>query len=260
MTAPVESTFPIRIAEIEKRRTMLGLSLNGLANKAIVSARTLQRIMAGERAALATIKKLADALGTTCPEMIEGSSPSEQQMTVVNSPQPGTLGKLITLIAPIPFDLVDETTDIPKLLRRLADIIDQQGPASLLTIKQGSFALDLLFATDADVRSLIAAFCRYELLELVITAIQLHFDIELPSIIRSFAPWAPITMEMMDDLKRQTIVARLAPDKIVVFLQDQAIGPTWTGRISVQGDERYLEHFYRSSWDRLTQSNSNTSA
>jgi transcriptional regulator with XRE-family HTH domain len=249
MTEPVQSTFPIEISEFERRRTFLGLSLNGVARKAIVSAKTLQRLMAGERAALATIKKLADALGTTCPELIDGPLPTDLQMSVVSTDKISSMGHVLTLVAPIPFELADETTDVPKLLRRLADIIEQQGTVSLVAVRQSSLAIKLLVGLEVDVRSIVAAFCRYQLLELAIAELRIPSNIDLASMVRSFASENQISVKTDLFYGYESIIVKMSPDKMVGFDRTSRSADFWIGTMWGPGDERSQEQLILAKWN-----------
>ena len=71
---PKKGTHPVIAVEVERLMKERGLTLEALANKALVSEKNLRRNLKGQRATLITIKKIADALETT-PNSIRADSP-----------------------------------------------------------------------------------------------------------------------------------------------------------------------------------------
>ena len=61
--------YPVRAIELDQLRQERGLSLERLAKKAKIHIKTLNRILAGQKARLSTIHLLAETLGVSCDHL-----------------------------------------------------------------------------------------------------------------------------------------------------------------------------------------------
>ncbi len=104
--------FQADIKKLESLRIARGWSREQFADKAIVSTRTLDSILAGKQAVLSTLSKLAKALDTPVQTIVDGF---EQE-----SPQrPADRRWTITITISGPYDKYDETKDLPEFLTKI---------------------------------------------------------------------------------------------------------------------------------------------
>jgi transcriptional regulator with XRE-family HTH domain len=102
--------FQADLKKLENLRIARGWSREDLADKAIVSTRTLDSIMAGKQAVLSTFAKIAKALETPVNTIIHDfelpQKPEERRWTV-------------TISISAPYDAYDETKELPEFLKKL---------------------------------------------------------------------------------------------------------------------------------------------
>jgi transcriptional regulator with XRE-family HTH domain len=119
-----QRTFKAKTDVIEAARIKRGWTLFDLANKAIVSSRTLDSVMAGAPAVISTYRKIATALAVPVESIIQGNQEAEK-------PKGKRLKMSLTISVPYEdFDECKQLLTMDGLLRRLLGNIDLQPEAA----------------------------------------------------------------------------------------------------------------------------------
>jgi transcriptional regulator with XRE-family HTH domain len=144
--------FKANHPKLESLRIARGMSRQKLADKAIVSPRTLDSIVAGKQAALSTFSKLAKALDAPVESILEGYEdpvvPEERLWKV-------------TITISTPFDRFDETKDLPVFLSRLYSLLGGDG-VSFINVKPGSTKINVAL-TNEQVFKIVTAYLTSKL-------------------------------------------------------------------------------------------------
>lgn len=140
---------------IRRLREAKGWSQQALADKAVVSFKTISSLEQGKRAQLSTFRKVADKLGVEPGELIEQDDPAPPPDT-----PPATLQDKrvrITLTLSIPFQDFDETEGIDLLSAFVRAVINGKNAIAITDVVPSSVKLTMLVDED-DVPRLLRAF------------------------------------------------------------------------------------------------------
>lgn len=174
--------------KVRELREAKGWEQEVLADKADCSLRTVQKIEGGAKCYKATLTRLADALGTAYWRLLSNPSPPESEVNLY----PPLRAELVIIVRG---DLkeIDETTDLPELLRKIAELAKLRDVVEVLKVERSkSFEVGLEL-TESDVIRLLAAFHNGE--QLAALGIQ---DIRVLRVIGDKEPPAPLTDEDVD--------------------------------------------------------------
>jgi len=144
--------FKANHPKLESLRIARGMSRQKLADKAIVSPRTLDSIMAGKQAAISTFSKLAKALDAPVESILEGYEDPDAPIE--------RLWK-VTITISTPFDRFDETKDLPVFLSRLSSLLGGDG-ISCINVKPGSTKINVDLTND-QVINIVTTYLRRRL-------------------------------------------------------------------------------------------------
>ena len=169
--------FKANVDKLESLRIARGWSREALADKALVSTRTLDSLMAGENGVLSTFAKLAKALDTPVNSLLDGyESPAVQQRGPESPPDASAI--LSTQpIKGIKIWIGDSSTytlDTPRevLAYLLGQSIEAQQKIVVIEITKGSIIVELEMSEE-DVLRLVAAFAEIRLDSIHVEAIRL---------------------------------------------------------------------------------------
>lgn len=136
---------------IHRLREMKGWSQSKLAQKAGIDAKTLSSVLNGKPYREDTISRIAEALGVTPGELLDGYASSTAGVEVPTEPR-----FEVKLVLSIPFEAVKTADGLSDLLRHISTLIDAKGAISVLDVKAGSVVLTLQMSEE-DLRALILA-------------------------------------------------------------------------------------------------------
>lgn len=161
----------VQAESIHRLRELKGWSQNELALEAGIDAKTLNSVLKGNAYQQKTIRRIADALGVTPADLLEGSPPpaadanasAEQRLQV-------------QVVLSMPFDSVKTATGLSELLRHITTLIDAKSEISVVDVKAGSVVITLEMSLD-DVLSLIVAAASGELEEIEFVSLTVLDDI-----------------------------------------------------------------------------------
>ena len=146
---PGGRTVRIRADEIKRLRIQKGWSSKELADRAICSVKTIENIERGREVYLATVAKVAKALG-------------EDVATLLKKPEQGASGHPVTadhkwkfdvtIKLSIPsFDQFDETKDLVDLIKLLKTVIGKHSVIAIEEVTDGSVVVKLKIANNEDI-------------------------------------------------------------------------------------------------------------
>ena len=136
---------------IHRLREMKGWSQSKLAQKAGIDAKTLSSVLNGKPYREDTISRIAEALGVTPGELLDGYTP-----TAADARASTERHFQLQLVLSIPFEAVNTADGLSDLLRHISTLINAKGPISVVDVKAGSVVLTLSMS-EKDLRALILA-------------------------------------------------------------------------------------------------------
>lgn len=158
------STYSIDVEEFHRLRTLLGMSINALAERSGVDSRTIYRAIEGKRIALENIAKIAQKLNTTPIALITGEPPTALELRLTKGPVRGV--SAVTVIESNDFATLDESTAPDEMLRVIADAIKNKKQVVILSVKPGnSIHWKIAFESRTDMHHFVEAFCKYKFVD-----------------------------------------------------------------------------------------------
>lgn len=171
----LQSAYAVRTDELRRLMREKGFSLESLAKRALVSVKTLKRILNGAKAFIATIKKIADALGVPCDYLLGGAS----RPMATNDSATSSAGFKVKLGADVPLEDFDETSTLFDVLKAIRVKTAQKGQIIVIAITPGSVNLECVLTEEADVHALARAFAARSLQDLAITTLELETPVDI---------------------------------------------------------------------------------
>jgi transcriptional regulator with XRE-family HTH domain len=158
--------FKANITRLENLRIERGWSREVLADKAIVSTRTLDSLMAGGSGTLSTFTKIARALSVEIGRILDGYDDPEPPKERV---------WMVTITVSTPFDQFDETRDLPLFLSRL---LSKLGGNDLALIETGPGSTEItLDLTDRQLYDVTEAFLDKRLNDMSVERIAIPVQV-----------------------------------------------------------------------------------
>jgi transcriptional regulator with XRE-family HTH domain len=140
---------------IQRLREAKGWGQQALAERAVVSLKTINSIEQGKGVLLGTIGKIAKSLGVEPSALLEG----HEDEVAPESNEGATRRRSIDvqLKLSIPFDDYDEC-GLGELLRIVTSLVNAKHPISVVDVSRGSVVLTLSMSED-DFEELVTRFC-----------------------------------------------------------------------------------------------------
>ena len=135
-----------------------------LADAAICSEKTIQRVEKSLGVFKLTIVKIAKAFNVEPSQLIEGQVESEAPV-VINNAKP----LHVTFVINMDFSQFDEGADLLHLLSTLMARIPSQGQITVQDVRKSSVAVDMTYYDASDIRNLVRQFCQHSLSDLGIS-------------------------------------------------------------------------------------------
>lgn len=155
------------VEAIERLRINKGWALPTLAERAVVSKRTIDSIMAGNEVVISTLTKLAKALNVPVDSLdVDRAKRAE--------PPPDGRFFEMTIRLRVPFDQFDETRDLFRIIDGLGRKFGPRGELVVEETMRSSVRVRLALSSFEDARDIVRLFCAFELRDLRID--QVEFD------------------------------------------------------------------------------------
>jgi transcriptional regulator with XRE-family HTH domain len=211
------STVHIDWCAVDRKRLKPGLSLNELASKARITARTLQRSRAGTPVRIGTVRRIANILGVEdCNLLIRQttSSPDGRPDASRSEELPATF---VTLRIPIPFENV-VGVEPARMMDFLSEITSVSGPLQVVGMYPGSILLFLNFQDVSSVYKLLLCIFNCELRGLFFDAIHVSPEVDVLAVL---SPYKHTKEFACDTLLMRDVPVSFAPDASVTFVVER---------------------------------------
>ncbi|HMP03658.1 MAG TPA: helix-turn-helix transcriptional regulator [Gemmatales bacterium] len=159
-------------------REAKGWGQQALADRAVVSIKTINSVEQGKPAHLSTFAKIAKALGVEPSEFLDGYDPAAH----LASDTIRALSKRVEvqIKLSIPFEEFDESDGLTNLVQMLSALIKARQEIGVVEVSPGSVKVTLEMHPD-DLRELIAAFMEYRLKDAQVSSLEvLDPDFPMP--------------------------------------------------------------------------------
>ena len=160
-------------------REAKGWGQQALADRAVVSIKTVNSVEQGKPAHLSTFGKIAKALSVEPSAFLDGYNPTAH----LASDTIRALGKRIEfqIKVSIPFEEFDESDGLTNLLQMLSTAIKAKQEIGVVEVSPGSVKITLEMHPD-DLKELIAAFMEYRLKDTQVFSLEvLDPDFPMPA-------------------------------------------------------------------------------
>jgi transcriptional regulator with XRE-family HTH domain len=169
--------FKANIEKLESLRIARGWSREALADKALVSTRTLDSLMAGENGVLSTFAKIAKALDTPVNSLLDGYETPAAQPRGLESPPDQSEALSTQRIKGVKISFGDNSpytldTSHDLISKIVAHCIASTHEVVVIEITKGSIIVELELSED-DLLRLVAAFTETRLDSIHVEAIRL---------------------------------------------------------------------------------------
>jgi len=150
-------------------REAKGWGQQALADRAVVSIKTINSAEQGKPAHLSTFGKIAKALGVEPSEFLDGYNPTAH----LASDTLRALSKRVEvqIKLSIPFEEFDESDGLTNLVQMLSTLIKAKQEIGVVEVSPGSIKITLEMHPD-DLKEMIAAFMEYRLKDTQIVSLE----------------------------------------------------------------------------------------
>ena len=178
--AALTRTLPVNGGLIARWRKDKDVSPEDMGAEASCSGKTILNLERGGPAFRTTLRRVAKAMGLDdYRELVRDDDDSEDDRNDERETEQGeNLGSIrLWIVIDGPFHGFCEATDLPRVMKRLREIINAQSRVVVMNVRPGSVVVDLLVA-EGDALRLLKAYMQGELVEIGVSKLKMNVAVQ----------------------------------------------------------------------------------